>query len=618
MDGDNSSDPADRNVVQLRIIDNNGTAIENATVIAEGSSIIDESVTDGQGKASITIEETSSHPTLSLLVTRVGYENKSIPVPDSKYNRYDKDILVELSSQSIHPYPKISDKNTTRNGNGHDNSSMASNNNDQDTESQQEQKTSITDSVSQHLSERSNSPPSRQDLISEIQRIDNLTDGCPTTTEISDEGKFSPEQYYQEFDTWDQALEAAGIDKESRLIQDIQNVAEIVGKKPTTVQVDLYGDHSSEAHIEHFSSWDSALETASVENVEAKDNNPKNGEKPDPQSSQRESKFNPLAQRDQNTSEETPTRDDLIDELQRLDSKVDVYPRKTQVRTRGQYNPQQYYTEFDSWEGALEAANINKRKRLVEEIRRVAKFVDSRPTTTDMNEHGNISSATCSEYFGSWFDALDAVESEQGLQDVINNSSPTSTGKSSTSTTTEDRSTERSLQSDSSGIESVSTPVETADKNDTTQINEQVKSSKFANLTGFQRDLLVVLADGNIHKGLDIKSELESYYGDDEIHHGRLYPNLDTLVDKELIEKTIVDGRSNGYSLSQEGENQLIARQRWKSNLLDGISTSSEKTNSSRPNNSGDSNNKGNSGDDDDGSTNIVDDLMDDLLEESE
>jgi DNA-binding PadR family transcriptional regulator len=47
-------------------------------------------------------------------------------------------------------------------------------------------------------------------------------------------------------------------------------------------------------------------------------------------------------------------------------------------------------------------------------------------------------------------------------------------------------------------------------------------------LTGFQRDLLYVAAGLDEPHGLAIKEELENYY-EKEIHHGRLYPNLDTL-----------------------------------------------------------------------------------------
>lgn len=70
-------------------------------------------------------------------------------------------------------------------------------------------------------------------------------------------------------------------------------------------------------------------------------------------------------------------------------------------------------------------------------------------------------------------------------------------------------------------------------------------------LTAFQQTILVVLADAPRY-GLAIKRELESYY-DEEVNHGRLYPNLDDLVSKGLIEKSERDKRTNEYSLTDEG-----------------------------------------------------------------
>jgi PadR family transcriptional regulator, regulatory protein PadR len=55
-------------------------------------------------------------------------------------------------------------------------------------------------------------------------------------------------------------------------------------------------------------------------------------------------------------------------------------------------------------------------------------------------------------------------------------------------------------------------------------------------LTGFQRDLLYVIAGLDEPHGLTINEEGEKYY-DKEVHHERLYPNLDTLVGKRLVSK---------------------------------------------------------------------------------
>lgn len=62
-------------------------------------------------------------------------------------------------------------------------------------------------------------------------------------------------------------------------------------------------------------------------------------------------------------------------------------------------------------------------------------------------------------------------------------------------------------------------------------------------LTGFQRVLLYVIADLEQPHGLALNDELEDYY-QTEIHHGRLYPNLDTLVNKGLVEKGQYDKRT--------------------------------------------------------------------------
>jgi PadR family transcriptional regulator PadR len=87
-------------------------------------------------------------------------------------------------------------------------------------------------------------------------------------------------------------------------------------------------------------------------------------------------------------------------------------------------------------------------------------------------------------------------------------------------------------------------------------------------LTGFQRDLLYVIAGKDQPHGLAIKDELEEYY-EAEIHHGRLYPNLDTLVEKGLVEKGELDRRTNYYSLTRRGQREIEARRDWESQYVD-------------------------------------------------
>jgi len=82
-------------------------------------------------------------------------------------------------------------------------------------------------------------------------------------------------------------------------------------------------------------------------------------------------------------------------------------------------------------------------------------------------------------------------------------------------------------------------------------------------LTAFQRDLLYVVNGLDEPHGLAVKYELKEYYEKD-IHHGRLYPNLDTLVDKGLIDKGQHDRRTNFYTVTSRGEREIEARREWE------------------------------------------------------
>lgn len=63
--------------------------------------------------------------------------------------------------------------------------------------------------------------------------------------------------------------------------------------------------------------------------------------------------------------------------------------------------------------------------------------------------------------------------------------------------------------------------------------------------------------------GLATKDEVEEYYSN-EIHHGRLYPNLDTLADKGLVEKSQRDRRTNEYNITERGNSEIEARVSWE------------------------------------------------------
>jgi DNA-binding PadR family transcriptional regulator len=90
--------------------------------------------------------------------------------------------------------------------------------------------------------------------------------------------------------------------------------------------------------------------------------------------------------------------------------------------------------------------------------------------------------------------------------------------------------------------------------------------TKSFELTGFQRDLLYVIAGSDQPSGQTILRKLESHI--DDVNHGRLYPNLDELVDHGLVEKGSQDQRTNYYEVTQSGEQLLVRRREWENQYL--------------------------------------------------
>jgi len=101
--------------------------------------------------------------------------------------------------------------------------------------------------------------------------------------------------------------------------------------------------------------------------------------------------------------------------------------------------------------------------------------------------------------------------------------------------------------------------------------------------TRFQLDILAVIAgyetgryrnqkhSGSEPHGLAIKQTLDARYGE-TVNHGRLYPNLDDLIDDGLVEKFQADRRTNQYALTDAGWEFLRRRAQWTLGCLEGES----------------------------------------------
>ena len=75
---------------------------------------------------------------------------------------------------------------------------------------------------------------------------------------------------------------------------------------------------------------------------------------------------------------------------------------------------------------------------------------------------------------------------------------------------------------------------------------------RWFDLNSSKRDLLVEIYQLDQPSGQDIRGRMKAEH-DEDVDHGRLYPNLNDLVDYGLIDKGEQDLRTNYYEITDDG-----------------------------------------------------------------
>lgn len=157
----------------------------------------------------------------------------------------------------------------------------------------------------------------------------------------------------------------------------LQALAAQLGKAPTVVDMHEHGDYHPQVFVEAFGGWDEALEAADID--------------PDDMNKQ----ISEL---------------DLLSELQRLARELGRPPKKTELAEQSRYSAKTYQDRFGSWNNALQAAMLETRdisdRDLTRELQRLADELGRTPRPNDMTEHGKHGSVTYYRRFNSWNDAL--------------------------------------------------------------------------------------------------------------------------------------------------------------------------------------------------------------------
>lgn len=171
---------------------------------------------------------------------------------------------------------------------------------------------------------------------------------------------------------------------DTELCEELRRLADETGKAPTLQDVREHGEYAAMTYYNRFGSWRKALDEAGFE------------------------------PREPNSRVAT---DELIEEIQQVAKEHGSPPSAADMNEHGEYWVSTYRRRFDSWNDAIKAAGYEPNPEstkipesaLLDEIRRLAAELDTKPTFDDMTKKGNYGTETYIRRFGSWSKAVDTA-----------------------------------------------------------------------------------------------------------------------------------------------------------------------------------------------------------------
>jgi hypothetical protein len=218
-------------------------------------------------------------------------------------------------------------------------------------------------------------PPTRENLISELRRLDASLDRPVKATDMGDQGGYSQTEYYSEFGSWEEALHEAGIDRRDQCLDEIGYVREQIARFPNQADIGDVGRVSGPFIRSEFEDWTAALRA--------------------------------FADREGITGQ-TASDEDLLGEIERLANKQPDLVMPSDMASNGVFGPTALEDRFGSWTNALEASGFSVTENILDSIRRMSRDLDDLPTASDIEESDRFDIDVVRDVFGSIDAALGA------------------------------------------------------------------------------------------------------------------------------------------------------------------------------------------------------------------
>lgn len=179
--------------------------------------------------------------------------------------------------------------------------------------------------------------PTDEEYLEDLRDFADELGKTPTRTEMNEQGPHSSTPYYNRWGSWNDALEAAGLDPNHEyvsredLLADLQRLADEYGQPVLVEMVDEHGEYDPTTYFRRFESWFDAREQAGL---------------------------NPEDIRPGHRVDE----EDLLEAVRDLAVELGRPPSQSEMNKRGDRSITPYLRQWGTWEKALEAAGLGTRE----------------------------------------------------------------------------------------------------------------------------------------------------------------------------------------------------------------------------------------------------------------
>ncbi|WP_276249167.1 homing endonuclease associated repeat-containing protein [Haladaptatus sp. YSMS36] len=225
---------------------------------------------------------------------------------------------------------------------------------------------------------RSHDQTTKEDVLNSIREVTVRLDRIPTASEFVRQSNFFHSDIESYFEDWESAVEGAGLDYKQEIIDDINSVANTLGRFPSPLEYSTKGKYRRKDVYNHFRSWGSVIDALER-----------------PQSTPR------------------PERHSLLNYLKRLVDELGRIPKGKELPANGPYEYDQIIDEFGDWDAAIAAAGFDHRQEVLDDLRRVKRELGHPPSKEEFERYGNYAFSDVFRHFHTIDAANEAAKSER-------------------------------------------------------------------------------------------------------------------------------------------------------------------------------------------------------------